>query len=80
MRQSNLAAAEASYRQALSVARMQEAKLWELRAATSLARIRAEQGRCAEAHGLLTPVYAWFTEGFDMPDLAEAQALIARLT
>ena len=47
----------------------QQARLWELRAATSLARLWAEQGRRAEAHDVLAPVYGWFTEGFDTPDL-----------
>jgi predicted ATPase len=68
------------YRKALSIARDQEAKLWELRAAVSLARLRGDQGRCAEARDLLAPVYGWFTEGFDTPDLKEARALLDELT
>jgi predicted ATPase len=60
-------------------AREQEAKLWELRAAVSLARLRSDQGRRAEAHDLLAPVYGWFTEGFDTPDLKEAKALLEAL-
>ena len=51
----------------------------ELRAAVSLARLRRDQGRRAEAHDLLAPVYGWFTEGFDTPDLKEAKALLEEL-
>jgi predicted ATPase len=65
--------------QGLSIAQEQEAKLWELRAATSLARLWGEEGRHAEARDLLAPVYAWFTEGFDTPDLKEAKALLDEL-
>ena len=72
-------AAEELYRKALSIAQEQEAKLWELRAAMSLARLRRDQGRHAEAHGLLVPIYGWFTEGFDTPDLKEAKALLDEL-
>ena len=50
--------------------------MWELRAATSLARLWRDQGRRAEARDLLAPVYGWFTEGFDTPDLQEAKALL----
>jgi predicted ATPase len=56
------------------------AKLWELRAAASLAQLRRDQGRDAEARDLLAPVYGWFTEGFDTPDLKEAKALLDELT
>jgi len=63
----------------LSIAQEQEAKLSELRAATSLARLRRDQGRRAEARDLLTPVYGWFTEGFDTADLKEAKALLDEL-
>jgi predicted ATPase len=69
-------AAETLYRKALGIARDQEAKLWELRAASSLARLRRDQGRRADARDLLAPVYGWFTEGFDTPDLKEAKALL----
>ena len=57
----------------------QEARLWELRAATSLARLWRDQGRAAEAHDLLAPVYGWFTEGFDTPDLRDAKVLLDEL-
>jgi predicted ATPase len=72
-------AVEEHYRKALSIAREQEAKLWELRAAVSLARLRRDQSRRAEARDLLAPVYGWFTEGFDTADLKEAKALLDEL-
>ena len=72
-------AAEELYRKALSIAREQKAKLWELRAAVSLARLWRDQSRCGEAHDVLAPVYGWFTEGFDTPDLKEAKALLDEL-
>ena len=71
--------AEDLYRKALGIAREQEAKLWELRAAVSLARLRRDQGRLAEARDLVAPVYDWFTEGFDAPDLKDAKALLDEL-
>ena len=74
------AVAEASLQKALNVARQQEAKSFELRAATSLARLWQRQGKTTEAHELLTPVYNWFTEGFDTADLKDAKALLAELT
>jgi predicted ATPase len=61
------------------VAREQQAKSWELRAATSLARLWRDRGKSAEARDLLAPVYGWFTEGFDTPDLKEAKALLGEL-
>jgi tetratricopeptide (TPR) repeat protein len=70
------AGAEASFRDALEIARRQRAKLWELRAAMSLARLWQRQGRKDEARELLAPVYDWFTEGFDTRDLKEAKALL----
>jgi predicted ATPase len=76
LRQGHIDDAEELYLKALSIAVEQEAKLWELRAAMSLARLRHDQGRCGEARDLLAPVYNWFTEGFDTPDLKEARALL----
>jgi predicted ATPase len=73
------AAAEASLKNALDVARRQNAKSWELRAATSLARLWQGQCKTKEAHDLLAPVYDWFTEGFDTADLKDAKALLAEL-
>ena len=67
---------EACFQQALDVARRQEAKSLELRAATSLARLWQQQGKRAEAYELLAPVYGWFTEGFATADLQEAKALL----
>jgi class 3 adenylate cyclase/predicted ATPase len=72
--------AEACYLKALEVARAQQARSFELRAATSLARLWGEQGRSAEARDLLAPVYGWFTEGFNTADLKEAKALLDELT
>ena len=80
LRQGHPEAAEELYRKALSIAEEQDAKLWELRAAVSLARLRRDQGRRAEARDLLAPIYGWFTEGFDTPDLKEAKALLDELT
>jgi predicted ATPase len=73
------AEAEALFCRALDIARAQEAKALELRAATSLARLWQGQGRRAEARVLLAPVYAWFTEGFDTRDLVVAKALLEEL-
>ena len=70
---------EACFEAALSLARQQGARSYELRAATSLARLRRDQGRRREALDLLAPVHAWFTEGFDTPDLKDAEALLAEL-
>jgi predicted ATPase len=74
------AAAEDSFREAIVVAQRQSAKLWELRAATSLARLWRDQGRDDEARDLLAPVHGWFTEGFDTADLKEAKALLDALS
>ena len=79
LRQGHTETAEALYRKALSIAREQEAKLWELRAVMSLARLQRDQGRRAEARDLLAPVYGWFTEGFDTADLKEAKRLLDEL-
>jgi predicted ATPase len=73
------AAAAICFQQALAVARRQKAKSWELRAATSLSRLWQQQGKRAEAHQLLAPVYGWFTEGFDTADLQDAQVLLDEL-
>jgi class 3 adenylate cyclase/predicted ATPase len=80
LRQGHPEAAEGLYRKALNIAVEQGAKLWELRAAVSLARFRRDQGRRAEASDLLAPVYGWFTEGFNTPDLKEAKALFDELS
>jgi predicted ATPase len=74
------AAAENSFHHALSVARRQSAKFWELRAAVDLARLWRDQGKRAEARNLLAPIYGWFTEGFDTPVPKEAKALLDELT
>jgi predicted ATPase len=75
----NQAEAENCFHQAIVVAQNQQTKSWELRAATSLARLWHQQGKRQEAHDLLAPVYGWFTEGFDTADLQEAQALLDAL-
>jgi class 3 adenylate cyclase/predicted ATPase len=72
--------AEACFQHALTIARRQQAKSWELRAAMSVARLWQHQGRHIEAYDLLAPVYGWFTEGFDTADLQEARALLAALS
>jgi GAF domain-containing protein len=71
--------AEAYFQRALAVARQQQAKSWELRAAMSLARLWRDQGKPQQARELLAPVYGWFTEGFDTRDLKEAKALLGEL-
>jgi predicted ATPase len=72
--------AETALQQGIDVARRQNAKSWELRAATSLARLRRQQGRPQEATALLAPILGWFSEGFDTADLREAKALLDQLT
>ena len=67
------------FESALTVARQQQAKSWELRASISLARLWRDQGKVQQARELLAPVYGWFTEGFDTRDLKEAKALLAEL-
>jgi predicted ATPase len=74
------AQAEACFQQALGIARRQQAKSWELRAAMSLSRLWQRQGKREEARQLLAEVYSWFTEGFDTADLQEAEALLAELS
>jgi predicted ATPase len=73
------AEAEACFQQALDVARRQEAKSLELRAAMSLSRLWQQQGKRAKARELLAPIYGWFTEGLDTADLQEAKALLDEL-
>jgi predicted ATPase len=75
----NAAKAETYFECALAVARQQQAKSWELRAAMSLARLWRSQGKVKQARELLAPVYGWFTEGFDTRDLKEAKALLDEL-
>ncbi|MDQ3260622.1 MAG: hypothetical protein M3Q00_07540, partial [Pseudomonadota bacterium] len=77
--QGKLDAAEDNYLASLDVGREQQAKSWELRTSTSLARLWQSQGKRKEAYDLLAPVYGWFTEGFDTHDLLEAKALLDRL-
>jgi predicted ATPase len=71
--------ASAAFQHAIQIARRQSTKSWELRAATSLARLWRDQGKPADARNLLAPVHAWFTEGFETPDLKEAKALLDTL-
>jgi len=73
------AKAEAHFERALAVARVQRAKSWELRTATSTARLWRDQGKRTEARDLLAPIYDWFTEGFDTPDLKAAKVLLEAL-
>jgi predicted ATPase len=75
----NTTEAEACFQQALDVARRQEAKSLELRAAMSLSRLWQQQGKQAEARALLAPIYGWFTEGYDTADLQQAKALLEEL-
>jgi predicted ATPase len=75
-----VAEAQACFEQALELARQREARAWELRAATSLARLRQQQGRREAARALLAPVYGRFTEGFDTADLKDAKALLDELS
>ena len=71
--------AVATYQKALNVARHQQAKSLELRAAISLARLWQQQDKQAQAHQILSEIYNWFTEGFDSKDLQEAKALLEEL-
>ena len=73
------AGAEGSFCQAIGIAQRQSAKFWELRAAVSLAQLWREQGKRDAARDLITPIYSWFTEGFDTPVLKEAKALLDEL-
>jgi adenylate cyclase len=76
----NQVEAETCFQQAITIAQSQQAKSWELRAATSLARLWHQQGKHQEAYDLLAPLYQWFTEGFDTADLKDAKALLDELT
>jgi tetratricopeptide (TPR) repeat protein len=80
LRRGHAEAAENSYREALRIAREQEAKLWELRAAASLARLCRDRGHRGQVRDLLAPLYGWFTEGFGTADLKEARALLDELS
>jgi predicted ATPase len=77
--QPDAAKAEAYFKRALTIARTQQARSWELRAAMSMARLWRDQGKREKAHDLLAPVYGWFTEGFDTLDLKQAKALLEEL-
>jgi predicted ATPase len=79
LQQGHAEAAEELYCEALGIAKAQEAKLWELRTSVAFAQLRCDQGRRAEAFDLLAPVYGWFREGFDTPDLKEAKILLDEL-
>ena len=72
--------AEVAFCQAIDIAQRQSSKSWELRAATSMARLWRDQGKRDEARELLAPVYGWFTEGFDTRDLKEAKKLLDELS
>ena len=78
--QLDAAKAQTYFEQALAIARQQQAKSWELRAAMSMARLWRDQGKRDEARDLLAPVYGWFTEGFETLDLREAKALLDELS
>jgi predicted ATPase len=79
MAQDKSVEAETSFRRAIEIARTQSARMWELRATTSLARLLDEQGKRDEARTMLSDIYNWFTEGFDIADLKEAKALLDEL-
>jgi predicted ATPase len=76
---SSIEEASFSFYAAIEIARHQNAKSWELRAATSFARLLATQGHCEEAHTMLAEIFGWFTEGFDTPDLIDAKLLLDQL-
>jgi predicted ATPase len=78
--QQQRAAAEERFQKAIEIARRRSEKSFELRAATSLARLWGSQGKKAEAHGLLAPVYGWFSEGLETRDLVAARELLLELT
>jgi predicted ATPase len=78
--QDKTAEADSCFNMAIAIARRQAAKSWELRASVSLARLRLEEGKREEAQHVLRDIYAWFTEGFDTPDLREAAALLKEVS
>jgi predicted ATPase len=78
--EASLHRAESCFQHAIEVARRQQAKSWELRATTSLARLWQAQGKTDEAHQILAGIYNWFTEGFDTADLLEARTLLEELS
>jgi predicted ATPase len=78
-RRLHAAKAEAHFERAIAIAREQKAKSWELRVAVSMARLWRDQDKRTEARDLLVPIYAWFSEGFDTPDLKEAKGLVDEL-
>jgi predicted ATPase len=78
-RERDFAKAEAHFERALEIARAQQARSWELRAAMRLARLWRDSGRRTQVRDLLAPIYGWFTEGFDTADLKEAKALLEQL-
>ena len=80
LRQGDGGLAEADFREAISLAQKMGAKAWELRAATSLARLLGQQGKVKEARQLLSEIYHWLTEGFDTADLKDAKALLDELS
>jgi predicted ATPase len=80
IRRGDYGSAEKFYRNAHVIAEKQQAKLWQLRAAVSLARLYCEEGHRSEAHDLLAPVYGWFTEGFGTQDLKAARVLLDELS
>ncbi|MGD0291263.1 MAG: tetratricopeptide repeat protein [Candidatus Binataceae bacterium] len=80
LRLGQTALAEADFREAIALAQKMQAKLWELRATISLARLLASQGRRDEARAMLADIYNWFTEGFDTADLIDAKALLDELS
>jgi predicted ATPase len=76
----DVANAQGHFERALQIARAQKARFWELRAATSIARLWRDQGKHAQARGLLAPIHDWFTEGFDTSDLKDAKMLFGELS
>ena len=80
LQQCSVKAAETCFHKALAVARKQQAKIWELRASLSLARLWQHQGKQHQAHDLLSKIYTWSTEGFETKDLQDAKALLEELS